>query len=119
MALVLEFAYYSFCPLHLELKWQTRPIWAKSIPIFRPKRRKKPHRLGRHMPICLISGSTPPPPPGWPPCSRTLPPTEEKRGKGLATRRLPPVLAQCKRVFVYYTGAIWYICRLIKLTAAY
>ena len=69
------------------------------------------------MPICLISGSTPPPP-GWPTCSRTLLPTEEKRGKGLATRRLPPGLAQCKLVFVYYTGAIWYICRLIKLTAA-
>ena len=47
-------------------------------------------------------------PPGWPTCSRTLPPTEEKRGKGLATRRLPPWLAQCKQVFVYYTGAIWY-----------
>ena len=48
------------------------------------------------------------PPPPWPTCSRTLPPTEEKRGKGLATRRLPPGLTQCKQVFVYYTRAIWY-----------
>ena len=48
------------------------------------------------------------PPPRWPTCSRTLPLTEEKRGKGLATRRLPPGLTQCKQVFVYYTRAIWY-----------
>ena len=87
---------------------------------FQAKTAKKTTPFGAtHAYMPYIRKYRPPPPPGWPTCSRTLPPTEEKRGKGLATRRLPPVLAQCKRVFVYYTGAIWYICRLIKLTAAY
>ena len=32
----------------------SRPKWAKSIPVFKPKRRKKPYSLGRHTPIWLI-----------------------------------------------------------------
>ena len=105
IALVLEFAYYSFSPLHLELKWQTRPIWAKSIPIFRPKRRKKPHPLGRHIPIWLISEFIPPVG-----LLVAVPSPRQRKNVGRVWLHVgyPPGLAQCKQVFVYYTGAIWY-----------
>ena len=32
----------------------SRPKWTKSIPVFRPKRRKKPYPMGRHIPKWLI-----------------------------------------------------------------
>ena len=56
-----EFAYFSFFLTHLELKRKlrsytsvvpsktipdSRPKWAKCIPVFRPKRRKNPTRWG-------------------------------------------------------------------------
>ena len=60
---------YTFFLIPLELKrrtrWYTivvplltkpdsRPIWAKSIPLFRPKRRKNPTLWGWHIPISLM-----------------------------------------------------------------
>ena len=32
----------------------SRPKWAKSMSVFRPKRRKKPYPMGRHIPEWLI-----------------------------------------------------------------
>ena len=32
----------------------SRPKWAKSMSVFRPKRRKKPYPMGRHIPKWLI-----------------------------------------------------------------
>ena len=65
-----EFVYYSFFPVHLELERQipsytplvpsktipdSRPIRAKCVPVFRPKRRKNPsYLLGHCIPILLI-----------------------------------------------------------------
>ena len=89
MAFVLEFAYYSFCPLHLELKWQTRLIWQSLYPFSGQNGEKKPTPFGAAHAYMAYIRKYPPP---WPTCSRTLPPTEEKRGKGLATRRLSGIV---------------------------
>ena len=37
----------------------SRLKWAKCLPVFRPKQRKKPYPMGRHIAIWLIYGSTP------------------------------------------------------------
>ena len=42
----------------------SRPKWAKCIPVFRPKRRKNPTRWGGTCLYSLYKGITPPPPPG-------------------------------------------------------
>ena len=42
----------------------SRPKWAKSIPIFRPKRRKTPTQWGGSYLYGLYKGVPPPPPPG-------------------------------------------------------
>ena len=41
----------------------SRPIWAKCIPVFRPKRRKTPPRRGGTYLYGLYKGVPPPPPP--------------------------------------------------------
>ena len=42
----------------------SRPKWAKCIPVFRPKRRKNPTRWGGTYVYGLYKGVAPPPPPG-------------------------------------------------------
>ena len=57
---------------------------------FQAKTAKTTHTLWGG--TCLYGLYQEVPPPPWPTCSRTLPPTEEKRGKGLATRRLSGIV---------------------------
>ena len=69
----LEFAYYLFFLIHLELKWQlrsytpvgpskiisdSRPKWGNSVP-FSDWIGPKPYPLGRHMPVRHILENTP------------------------------------------------------------
>ena len=71
----LEFAYYLFFLIHLELKWQlrsytpvgpskiisdSRPKWGNSVP-FSDWIGTKPYPLGLHMPVRLLLENTPGP----------------------------------------------------------
>ena len=70
----LEFAYYLFFLIHLELKWQlrsytpvgpskiitdSRPKWGNSNTRFQTKTAQRPYPLGRHMPVRLLLENTP------------------------------------------------------------
>ena len=56
-----EFAYTPVVPSKTIL--DSRPKWAKSIPVFKPKRRKKkPYPTGRHIPAMACTRKNPPPP---------------------------------------------------------